>query len=136
MVDGKQFRIYPSREQKNILSQWIGHQRFVFNSKVHEDRYFRKFLKKSLTLTGAEVPVDQQYSHFITDDTPFLKEVPSQILRNGASKWYAAYQRFFKKVTKGRPTIQKKTGRQSVMITRELFTFYSASHAAGGGSIS
>jgi putative transposase len=36
----------------------------------------------------------------------------------------SAYQRFFKKFS-GRPTIKKKRGRQSVMITKELFTFYS-----------
>ena len=36
----------------------------------------------------------------------------------------SGYQRFFKKLA-DRPTIKKKHGRQSVMITKELFTFYS-----------
>jgi putative transposase len=36
----------------------------------------------------------------------------------------SGYQRFFKKLSE-RPTIKKKHGRQSVMITKELFIFYS-----------
>jgi putative transposase len=119
---GKKFRIYPTKEQQTTLAQWIGHQRFIYNSKVQEDRYFRKFKSKSLSLVGVDVPCDQQYSQFKSKETAFLKEVPSQILRNGAYKWMAAYQRFFKKLG-GRPTIRKKHGRQSVMITKELFRF-------------
>jgi putative transposase len=119
---GKKFRTYPSKELQTTLSQWIGHQRFIYNSKVAEDRYFRAFKRKSLSQVGEQVPVDQQYSHFKTEETAFLKEVPSQILRNGAFKWMSAYQRFFKGLG-GRPVFQKKIGRQSVMITKELFVF-------------
>jgi putative transposase len=124
MNEGKKFRVYPTKEQIKTLSQWIGHQRFIYNSKVGEDRYFRKFKNKSLSLIGEDVPCDQKYSQFISADTDFLKDVPSQILRNGVYRWMSAYQRFFKKLS-GRPTIKKKHGRQSVMITKELFTFYS-----------
>jgi putative transposase len=77
-----------------------------------------------LSLVGEGVPCDQKYNQFIGPDATFLKEVPSQILRNGVYRWMSAYQRFFKKLS-GRPTIKKKYGRQSVMITKELFTFYS-----------
>jgi putative transposase len=124
MNEGKKFRVYPTKEQIKTLSQWIGHQRFIYNSKVGEDRYFRKFKNKSLSLIGEDVPCDQKYSQFISADTDFLKDVPSQILRNGVYGWRSAYQLFFKKLS-GRPTIKKKHGRQSVMITKELFTFYS-----------
>jgi putative transposase len=124
MDEGRKFRIYPTKEQITPLSKWIGHQRFIYNSKVSEDRYFRKFKSKSLSLVGEDVPCDQKYSQFISTDTSFLKEVPSQILRNGVYRWKSAYQRFFKRLA-GRPTIKKKHGRQSVMITKELFTFYS-----------
>ena len=117
MDEGRKFRIYPTKEQITPLSKWIGHQRFIYNSKVSEDRYFRKFKSKSLSLVGKDVPCDQKYSQFISTDTSFLKEVPSQILRNGVYRWKSAYQRFFKKLA-GRPTIKKKHGRQSVMITK------------------
>ena len=124
MDEGRKFRIYPTKDQITPLSKWIGHQRFIFNSKVSDDRYFRKFKSKSLSLVGEDVPCDQKYSQFISTDTSFLKGVPSQILRNGVYRWKSAYQRFFKRLA-GRPTIKKKHGRQSVMITKELFTFYS-----------
>jgi putative transposase len=124
MDEWKKLRIYPTNGQIKTLSQWMGHQRFIYNAKFQEDRYFRKFKNKSLSLVGEDVPCDQKYSKFIGTNTAFLKEVPSQILRNGVYLWMSAYQRFFKKLS-GRPTIKKKHGLQSVMITKKLFTFYS-----------
>ena len=49
--------------------------------------------------------------------------MPSQILRNGATRWMDAYRRFFKKLG-GRPKIKKNYGRQSVLITSELFNLF------------
>ena len=57
-----------------------------------------------------------------TERTPLLGDVPSQILRNGAVKFRQAYQRFFKKLG-GRPKFKKKSGRQAVWLSRELFEF-------------
>lgn len=122
MALGNKFRIYPTKEQENTLLRWIGCQRFVYNAKVGEDRYFRRFLKKSLSLCGQQSPVDQKYAQFISEDTSFLRDVPSQVLRNGAYRWRSAYQRFFSKAVSGRPKIKKKHGRQSVMLTSELFS--------------
>lgn len=68
----------------------MGHQRFIYNSKVREDRYYQLFSKKALSLTGMPVPVDQEYSRFIGEDTAWFREVPSQILRNGAVLWKQA----------------------------------------------
>jgi putative transposase len=101
-----------------ILLRWIGCQRFIYNAKVSEDRYFRKFAAKF----GGENPVDQEYSRFIGAESQWLREVPSQVLRNGAAKWRQAYQRFYKRLG-GRPTIHKKNGKQSVWLTSELFRF-------------
>ena len=121
-MNGHRFRCYPDRDQENILLRWIGCQRFIYNSKVREDRYFRAFARKALALTGQKPPIDQQYSHFIGDDTQWLREVPSQVLRNGAVRWKQACSRFFQKLS-GRPTIHGKGGEQSVWLTRELFAF-------------
>ncbi|MGO9613686.1 MAG: helix-turn-helix domain-containing protein, partial [Dissulfurispiraceae bacterium] len=83
MASGVKFRAYPKKEQSALLTRWIGCQRFVYNSKVEEDRYFRTFRNHALALTGLQTPVDQQYSQFKDDElTPWLFEVPSQILRN------------------------------------------------------
>lgn len=122
MQIGSRFRCYPTRVQAKTLWQWIGCQRFIFNAKVGEDRYFRTFARKSLSLAGQFAPIDQQYSHFKTELTPWLSEVPSQVLRNGAVKWMQAYSRYFQKLG-GRPAIQSKHGKQSVWLTSELFEF-------------
>ena len=120
---GFRFRCYPTAAQAHILLRWIGCQRFVYNAKVTEDRYYRKFAGKALGLPEPYPPVDQQYSRYIHPDlTPWLKEVPSQVLRNGAVRWRQAYARYFQRLG-GRPVIRKKSGRQAVWLTSELLTF-------------
>jgi len=72
LSSGVKFRCYPTEEQQKILSQWMGCQRFIYNAKVSEDRYFRTFRNHSLSLTGIQTPVDQQYAQFkSTELTPF-----------------------------------------------------------------
>jgi putative transposase len=65
---------------------------------------------------------DQKYAHLITDESQFLKDVPSQILRNGAARFFNGLKRF-KAGLGGAPTVQSRHGRQSVLITNELFRF-------------
>lgn len=122
MSTGFRFRLYPTPEQAHILLRWIGCQRHVYNSKTREDRYFRSFARKSLSLTGQSPPIDQKYAQFIGDDTAWLREVPSAVLRNGAVLWKQAYSRFFRGLG-GRPGIHSKVGRQTVWLTSELFRF-------------
>ena len=123
MQTGVKFRCYPTKQQASTLLQWIGAQRFIYNAKVSEDRYFRVFARHSLSHTGEYAPVDLQYAQFKNDElTPWMKQIPSQVLRNGATKWLTAYQRYFKKLG-GRPVIQRKIGKQSVWLTREMFEF-------------
>lgn len=122
MQIGNCFRCYPTPAQAKTLLQWIGCQRHIYNAKVGEDQYFRRFARKSLAHAGQFAPVDQQYSHFKTELTPWLSDVPSIILRNGAVLWKQAYSRYFSKLG-GRPTIHKKHGKQAVWLTSELFEF-------------
>ena len=119
-MKGQRLQIKPHRSQAQTLMQWIGCQRFIYNAKVHDDRYFRAFARGSLQHAGQYAPVDQTYSQYKAQ-APFLSDVPSQILRNGATRWYDAYQRFFNQLG-GRPKIKTKHGRQSVLLTSELFT--------------
>lgn len=122
MQIGNRLRCYPTKAQSDTLLRWIGCQRFIYNAKVSEDHYFRRFARKSLCLAGQHAPIDQQYSHFKTELTPWLSEVPAQILRNGATKRMQAYSRYFNKLG-GHPTIQTKNGKQSVWLTSELIEF-------------
>ena len=122
MQIGNKFRCYPNPVQEQVLLRWIGCQRNIYNSKVREDQYFHRFARKSLQHTGEFAPIDQQYSQFKTELTPYLSEVPSVLLRNGAVLWKQAYGRYFSKLG-GRPTIHKKHGKQAVWLTSELFKF-------------
>jgi putative transposase len=120
MLSGVRFRAYPSSAQEAVLRQWVGHQRFIYNAKVREKQYWDRFARASLALTGHIPLPDQAYSQFIGDDTQFLREVPPQILRNGAYRFANACSRALKKLG-GAPRIRKNHGRQSVMVTSEVF---------------
>jgi putative transposase len=68
-------------------------------------------------------PVDQQYAQFKDKYlTPFLSDVPSQVLRNGEVRFMGAMQRFWNGLAE-RPNYKKKSGRQTVWLTSELFKF-------------
>ena len=125
MINGYKFRLYPNSEQQPILLRWIGCQRVIYNAKVQEDRYFRCFQRQMVGTVGMDIPNDQQYRRFISDTTAFLRDVPSQILRNGATTFANAYTRFFKKLG-GRPKLHKKSGRPAVWIAQELCGSFSA----------
>ena len=79
MLNGYKFRLYPNPEQQQILPRWIGCQRLIYNAKVQEDRYDRRFQQRMVGTAGEEIPLDQAYSRFITERTAFLRKVPSQI---------------------------------------------------------
>lgn len=122
MLSGYRTRAYPTAAQAAALRMWIGHQRFIYNSKVREADYWRLFGRRSLSLTG-QVPLpDQAYSQFIGEDTAFLRDVPSQVLRNGAYRFATGSVRALKGLG-GAPVVRKKHGRQSVLLTSELFRF-------------
>ena len=46
-MNGHHFRCYPNHTQESILLRWVGCRRFIYNSKVKEDRYFRTFTRKT-----------------------------------------------------------------------------------------
>jgi len=147
MSTGYRFRAYPDDLVAGVLARWIGCQRFIKNAKVREDRYYRAFQRRFAAFAGQYAPVDQAYSHLVGDgnagagalregeraeaDTTWLREVPSVVLRNGAVRFYQAYQRFFKGLAR-RPTITSRHGEQSVWLTSELFKFVPADHDADG----
>lgn len=99
---------------------WIGHQRFIYNAKVKEADYWFRFSNNSLALTGLRPLPDQAYSQFIGKDSAFLRDVPSQVLRNGAYRFMTGTSRALKGLG-GFPVVKKKHGRQSALLTSELF---------------
>jgi putative transposase len=123
MEVGVKFWAYPTQEQKKILSEWMGCARFIYNAKCDEDHYHYVFSKQALSLAGQKPKIDQAYAQFKSKElSPWLYEVPSQILRNASYRWFEGYQRTFKGLG-GRPKKKSKYGRQSVWLTSELFEF-------------
>ncbi|MCF8169247.1 MAG: transposase [Rhodoferax sp.] len=128
MFTGVKLPCYPTLEQASSLRQWMGHQKFIYNAKVQEQDYWYKFSKSQLALTGKKPSSDQMYSQFHNDElTPWLSNVPSQILRNGVYRFTCANTRFHKGLG-GAPKIKKKHGRKSVLITSELFEYTERAH--------
>ncbi len=121
MISGVKFRIYPSKDQMAKLSQWAGAQRFIWNAKVEEEKYLRTFARKYLPV-GTYPQHDQTYSQYKSKDIcPWIYDIPSQVLRNAATRWHQTFLRFLKGGC-GRPRIKKKRDEMALFLTRELFT--------------
>ena len=122
MITGITLQAHPTREQKVVLSQWIGCSRFVWNAKCEQDRYLCSFAGRYMPI-GTYPSLNAQYSHFKNRElSPWLYECPSQILRNAASSWYFSYKNFLKGQC-GKPKKKRKGEAGSVLLTRELFRF-------------
>lgn len=115
---GVKFRAYPTPEQSKKLSHWIGCARVIYNSKVEEDR--KNYLR--FKETGEKTPVNQSFAQFKTEERPWLKDCPSQVLRNSAVNWFVSKQRFFKKLS-ANPVKKRKGEKDTVLLTNELFSF-------------
>jgi putative transposase len=120
-ISGVKFALRPSRTQAAALSRWIGCERAIYNAKVDEDRYFWAFKRMALSLAGMRTPVDATFAQLKDPGlAPWQREVPAYIHRNGASKWHHAKWRAMRGEA-GQPKIKGKGGRQSVLLTGELY---------------
>jgi len=122
MLMGIKMRAYPTEEQKQVLSQWMGCARVVWNAKCEEWKYLSTYARKYMPI-DVYAPIDQGYSQYKEEAlTPYLSKVPSQILRNSTSNWYETMGRWRKGICN--PAKRKKKGStSSVHLTRELYQF-------------
>ncbi|MGO3452774.1 MAG: helix-turn-helix domain-containing protein [Marinomonas sp.] len=117
MLVGIKLRAHPTPSQKQVLSQWMGCARVIWNAKVDEEKYYRTFARR-FCVVGTYAPIDTKTAQFKSKElTPWLSQCPSQILRNSAVNWYKTYQKFMKGVC-GRPKRKPKTDRGSIYLTR------------------
>lgn len=122
MLTGIRFKANPTARQKQVLSQWMGCARVIWNAKCQEHIYYSTYARKYCVI-GIFAPCDQKYSHFKSRElTPYLYDCPSQILRNSATNWYDTFSKY-KKGQCGKPRFKTKTDKGSVHLTRELFSF-------------
>jgi len=133
LQSGVRFRAYPEGTLPGILARWIGCQRFIFNGKVSEDRYFAG-MRRLLIASGevdVKTPLDQQYAQFKNDElTPWLSEVPSQILRNAVDRFMNAKKRQMVGLSRA-PRRRNRSNFNSVLVTNELFRFKTVKLASG-----
>jgi len=124
MLMGIRLQAHPKSQQKLILSQWMGCARFVWNAKCDEDSYLGSFARKYMP-AGTYAPIDQKFSQYKDDDlSPWLRECPSQILRNSAVNWFQTYQKFLKGEC-GNPKRKRSSDGGSIHLTKEVFKFES-----------
>ena len=132
MQIGLRTRCYPKPRLAITLAQWTGCQRVVGNAKDSEVNLLLWLRKRAILSPSWEgpdpqmepFPLDQTFSQFKTDLTPWLSEVPSQILRNGVVRYKRGWSNHWRNPSHfGRPRRKKKADTNSVWLTRELFRF-------------
>ena len=122
VIKGIKLKAHPRPKQKELLSQWMGCFRFIWNAKCEEDKYLRSFAHRYLPINTFP-QINQKYSQYKSRElSPWLFDCPSQLLRNSASNWYNTYQKFLKGEC-GRPKRKRKESRESIHLTKELFCF-------------
>ena len=106
------FRLYPNREQTELLSKHFGCSRFVYN-------YFLNQRKEQYRLTGKS---DNYYVQANTltalkkqEETAWLKEVNAQTLQFAIRSLEAAFNNFFKKRAKF-PNFKSKHSKNSFTV--------------------
>lgn len=74
MQSGIRYKAYPTAEQAEVLSQWIGCARVIWNAKCDEDRYLRTLARHCLPIKIYPKP-DKSYSQFKTELTPLAERL-------------------------------------------------------------
>lgn len=126
LQSGVRFVALPDAQQAATLRRWIGCQRHIFSAKVEEDRLFamqRRMMLREDAGAVIRMPLDRLYAQFKDDDlTPWLSDVPSQVLREGTYRWFNAKQRQLKGLAKP-PRKRSRRDFNSVMLCSDLFEF-------------
>jgi putative transposase len=131
-VKGYKFRIYPNKDQIDLLEKTFGCCRFVWNKALAEAKQEQEFylahkdigsikpvLKPNVTGFGF---VNRLIGYKNNPDTQWLNEVNSVALQQVMLHLGAAYSEFFKK-RKGYPKFKKKYNHQSFSLMNNSFRF-------------
>src|SRR5690625_7224971 len=103
------FRLYPNKEQKELLAKTFGCVRFVYNKMLAERKEtYEKFKDAKERLKEQKFPTPAKYK----DEFPFLKEVDSLALANEQIHLQNAYKNFFE-VREVFPIFNSKKKKQS-----------------------
>ena len=111
------FRIYPTKEQEEILAKHFGCTRFVFNRFLKERQ--EEYLNNGNSLSYYD---NAKSLTELKNELIWLKDVNSQSLQSALKHLDIAYHRFFKKLAKF-PRFKKKSDKQSFHIPQSLAIF-------------
>lgn len=109
------YRIYPNKEQQELLAKHFGSCRYVYNYAL--SKKIEHYTKEKKTLSRFEIQKDL-VSMKSTAETEWLKEVNSQSLQASLVNLDHAYTRFFRE-KKGFPKFKSKHNKQSCQFPQE-----------------
>lgn len=111
-----------STQSAETLARWAGCAMVVWNAKVLEQKriYSEYRLAKAKDSTAVLPPLSQAVAHLMTEETAFLREIPSQIRRNVGTKFAEAMRAFIVGLKKP-PTFKSKFDVKKCLVTNELF---------------
>ena len=122
---GIRLRAYPTKEQKIVLSQWMGASRVIWNAKCEEWKYQSSFAKKYMPIK-TYAPIDASYAQYKDKGlTPYLFHVPAEVNKAAANLWRDCMRDWRNpKHPLARPARRKKkTDSGSVYLESRLFKF-------------
>jgi len=103
------FRLYPTREQRELLVKTFGCVRFAYNKMLSEQKEtYEKFKNNKEILKKQKFPTPAKYKKEFT----WLKEVDSLALANAQINLQTAYRNFFSKHAKF-PRFKNRKAKQS-----------------------
>lgn len=104
MQKGMKFRIYPNREQKNLINQTLGCCRLIYNKGLD--------MRKTAYANGEKIEYSQTSSMLTSlkkeTDFSFLKDVDSIALQQSLRDLDRAYKNFFRDKSVGFPRFKSK----------------------------
>ena len=104
-----EFRIYPSRDQKDLIARTFGCVRLVYNHYLTEKK--QRYEESKTTLSYADCAKDLTR---LKKEKTFLKEVDSIALQQSLRHLDDAFTGFFKREKSGYPKFKsKRSGRRS-----------------------
>ena len=114
------YRIYPTETQKVLLAQSFGCARYIYNYALD---LIQSDYKAGIRTTTADVEALIPYMK-LQDSTQWLRGVSSVTLQQSLRHLHKAYDNFFNPKLKSKmPVFKKKSGDQSVSLTKAGFRF-------------
>lgn len=114
MLLSTRIRLYPTREQQNLLSVQFGHARWVWNDALALTRKSYQETGKGLTFRSisARLPI-------LKKELGWLADADSQVLQQALQNLAAAFENFFHKRS-GYPRFKSRHDRQSIQYPQRV----------------